>query len=372
MSNLTSEYRLRLELERAVEEPPEIDKYEPAPVYVRFFDSLQDYTKLNRYLLYFLVALFPYFLYILLALTFGLEHSRFTDYWIRLNFSGWMFGSFLFMNYIYGKSISVYPLLTYLAHTPYNKHRIRLLYDTMFVSHRQHVVYFVIAVLTTATGVYLGLDLELAPKLFIIISSFVAGYIIGFGVWYSFGLAKLVHTIGKMKNIKINYLNPTYSIGVVEIPRLSSIWTMCFFGEALIVYIGLLLPDWSQNSDVTSTVQVFWLIIFLCLAVFNFINPITAVSRLTNEAKTRFKLAILDKLHSKLNSIEHSIDSIGQHFQEIKLIDELYERVSLAKSYVFDWAVFFRFLATSIPSLFLLFLNHYEDILRIFNLVNKR
>lgn len=363
--------QLRLELEKAAEGTIETDSYEYAPIYVRLFDSLEDYTRLNRYILYLLVALLPYFLFQFLANIFGWEHSHFTDYWIRLNFSGWMFGSFLFMNYIYNKSVSIYPLLSYLGDTPFNRHRLRLHYDIMFASRKQKLVYTLTGVLTTSTGIYLGVELEMAPKLFIITSSFVAGYVIGFGVWYSFGLAYLIRSVGRLKNVKINYLNPTYSIGVFEIPRLSSVWSMCFFGEAVIVYVGLLFPNWSQTNDTASNLQAFWLVVFIALSVFNYLNPISAVSRLTNEAKTRFKLSILDKLHEKLNAIEHDVEAFGRLYQEIKLIDEFYERVSLAKSYVFDWAVFFRFLATSIPASLIIFLEHYSLFVKLFDTLNQ-
>jgi hypothetical protein len=371
MNNLGIIDQFRLDIEKVAEETDEIDRYENAPIYVRIFDSLEDYTKLNRYFLYLLISLLPFLIYQFLATLCNWEKSIFTDYWIRLNFSGWTFGCFLFMNYIYNKSVNIFPLLSYLADTPYNKHRLRILYDTVFTSKSQNVVYLITAVLTTTTGVYLGLELDIAPKVFIILSSFLAGYIIGFGLWYSFGLAFLIHSIGKMKNVKINYLNPTYSIGVFEIPRLSSAWSMCFFGEAIIVYVGLLFTKWAQHTEIVSTIQLFWLSIFLILSVFNFINPIAAVSKLTNEAKTRFKLTILNKLHRRLSDIENDIDSLGQHYQEIKLIEEFYEKVSIAKSYIFDWAVFFRFLATTIPAALIIFLENHEVFVKLFNLFNQ-
>lgn len=362
LNNVREDLLWRLDL------PLEYDTYDGKPIYVSFFDNLEDNIKFNRFFLYLFVALLPYLIYFLFSFTFGWEHEKFSDYWIRLNFSGWAFGSFLFMNYIYSKTTSVFPLLSYLADTAYNKHQLVLLYDKIFISHWQNRVCTIVGILTTVTGTYLDMNLPLAPKIYIIINSFFVGYIIGFGLWYSIGLAILIRSVGNMQNVKINYLNPSYSIGIYEIPRLASIWSMCFFGEAIIVYVGLLFPNWSVQSHITNIIQLFWLIIFLILAIYNFIHPISAISKLTNDAKTKFKLIVLDRLHESLGKVEKNIENIGEYYKEINIIEGLYEKISLSKSYLFDWAILFRFLATSIPTIIIIFLEHYRSIKELLNI----
>ena len=358
---------VRGDLQWKLERPLEFDTYDKKPIYVTFFDNLQDNFKINRFFLYLLTALLPYLIYFALSFAFSLEIKKFSDYWIRLNFSGWAFGSFLFMNYIYFKTRSIFPLLSYLANKAYNKHQLVLLYDKIFLSHWQNKICILVGILTTITGTYLDMNLPLVPKIYIIINSFFVGYIIGFGLWYSIGLAILIRAIGKMQNVKINYLNPSYSIGIYEIPRLASTWSMCFFGEAIIVYVGLLFPNWSVQNHIISIIQLFWLIIFLFLAIYNFIHPISAISKLTNDAKTKFKLIVLDRLHESLAKVEKDIGNLGEYYKEINIIEELYEKISLSKSYLFDWAVLFRFLATSIPTLFIIFLEYYKDIKDLLN-----
>lgn len=337
--------------------------YSIKPFYVTFFDFLEEHTRLNRYILYLLVSLIPYLVFIPFSSLLGNDSFDFTKVWLKLNFSGWAFGCFLFMNYIYHKSVEIYPLLHYLANTAYNKHHIEKLYDFLFISKYQIITCIATGILTTATGTYLDFHLTTISKYYIIFNSFIIGFIIGTGLWYSIGLANLIRTIGRMKNVKINYINPTYSIGVFEIPKLASVWSLCFFSEVIIVYLGLILPDWNQNYAVIQNMQVFWLIIFISISIYNFVHPISAISKLTNDAKTKIKILIMDNLYSKLSEAENNIDKFHNNYAEIKVIEELYEKIAFAKTYIFDWSVFFRFLATTIPSIVILILKHYSDIM---------
>lgn len=352
-----------------LEKPLDADYYDNKPIYVSFFDNVQDYVRINRFFIYLITALFPYLFYFFISYLFHLDHGLFSEYWIRLNFSGWALGSFLFMNFIYNKTVSIFPLLSYLAYTPFNKHNLLLAYDRLFRSPLQKYVCIGVGLLTTSTGSILGMNIPDAPKIYIIINSFFVGYIIGFGVWFSIGLSALIKDIGKMRNVKINYLNPSYSIGIFEIPRLASIWSMCFFGEAIIVYAGLLLPNWNMVNNITGWIQLFWMVVFLSLAIYNFVHPINAISNLTNEAKTKFKLIVLDRLHDSLNKVENDLANLDTYSKEINTIEELYEKISLSKSYLFEWAVVIRFFATAIPTLLIIFLEHYEHIKKLFNLI---
>ncbi len=344
------------------------DYYDKKPNYITFFDNLQDYLKINRFFIYLIIALFPYFLYFPVSYIFDFHNELFTEYWVRLNFSGWALGSFLFMNYIYNKTISIFPMLSYLAHTPYNKHLLSISYDRLFRSYFQNLVCIITGLLTTATGTYLGMNLPFASKIYIIINSFFVGFIIGFGLWFSIGLAFLIRDISKMKNVKLNYLNPSNSIGIYEIPRLASVWSMCFFGEAIIIYIGLILPNWNLQNNITEAIQLFWLLIFLSITIYNFVHPISSISNLTNEAKIRFKQIVLDRLHDRLLKVENDLENLSNYSKEIYLIEELFEKVSLSKSYMFEWAVVLRFFATAIPTIFIIFLEHYSLVKKLFNL----
>jgi hypothetical protein len=345
------------------------DYYDKKPIYVTFFDNLQDYIKINRFSLYILVSLVPYLVYLPISYFFNINSGAFSEYWLKLNFSGWALGSFLFMNYIYKKATSVYTHLSYLANTAYNRHLLFLSYDRLFHSPLQNIVCIFIGLLTSATGTYLGMLLPDIPNIYIIINSFFVGYILGFGVWFSIGLGLLIRDVSNMKNVKLNYINPSYSIGIFEIPRLASIWSLCFFGESIIVYIGLLLPQWSKSGFNTGAIQVFWLTVFLFISVYNYIYPIVSISNLANESKTRFKKIVSDRLYEKLSIVEGNMENLSDITNDIKQIDSLFEKLSLSKSYLFDWSVVIRFFATAIPTLFIIVFEHYDTIKRLFNII---
>lgn len=345
------------------------DYYDKKPIYVSFFDNLQDYIKINRFLLYVLVSLVPYLLYLPLSHLFNFNSDSFTEYWLKLNFSGWALGSFLFMNYIYKKSTSIYSHLSYLAHTPYNKHLLVLSYDRLFHSPLQTITCILIGLLTSVTGIYLGMLLPEIPNLYIIVNSFFVGYILGFGVWFSMGLGLLIRDVSNMKNIKLNYINPSYSIGIFEIPRLASIWSLCFFGESIIVYIGLLLPQWSKSGFNAGAIQVFWLTVFLFISIYNYIYPVVSISKLANESKTRFKKIISDRLYEKFSNVEGNLENLSDITNDIQQIDKLFEKLSLSKSYLFDWSVVIRFLATAVPTIFIIGFEHYDTIKKLFNII---
>jgi len=47
-------------------------------------------------------------------------------------------------------------------------------------------------------------------------------------------------------------------------------------------------------------------------------------------------------------------------------MEELYEKTSASKSYIFEWVVILRFLATTIPTLLILFIQHFKIIKEFF------
>jgi hypothetical protein len=355
---------------------PELDRYDRTPPYVAFFDTLKEYTKINRFILYLLVSIFPYVLFIPLALIFGWDANAFSSYWMRLNFSGWALGTFLFMNHMYRRTIVAYPLLSYLARTPYNKNELVSLYNHLFLGRSQTITCVITGILCTLTGLCLDLNLSGPPRYYIIVNSFFVGYLLGYGMWYCIGISTLILHVGKMRNVKVNYLNPFYSVGVVEMPELASIWSLCFFFEAIIVYVGLVLPDWTQSATflgakITSLVQVFWLIVFLGIAIYNFVNPISAVSRLASDAKMNIKIMIIDKLYKLYMDVEADVENLSLTHKDIVSLAEFYEKVVFSRSKLFDWAVFVRFLATSIPTVLIVVIEHFDTLERIIQFVKK-
>ena len=180
MTDVEESNKLKSDLLISLELIPDVDVYEPKPFYFSLFETLEDYSKINRYFLFVIVSLLPFLFYYIISFLFNLDTNRFAEHWLKVNFSGWAFGTFLFMNYIYQKTASIYPYLLYLGHTPYNKYVITKLYDLMFISKSQKITCVATGILTTATGTYLGgFDLSIFPKLYIMVNSFFFGYILG-------------------------------------------------------------------------------------------------------------------------------------------------------------------------------------------------
>lgn len=340
----------------------------PVPFYVLVFDILQEYTKLPRLVLYIIVSLIPYFLYFPLADIFGWTRDGYTDYWIRLNFSGWALGSFLFMNYIYAKSKTLFPVFIYLCGNPYNRYLLYREYKNIFKSRGQLIITIGVAVLTTVTGVVMNMGLPYEPKFYITINSFIVGLIIGPGLWYSIGLGKMIQAVGNMQNLKVNSFNPYFSIGIGELPNLSSIWSFCFFGEAILVYVGLVFPNWQGSESIVGGIQIFWLLIFLGVALFNLINPMSAIAKITGDAKTKLRLTVSEKIFNRIGKLETDDDSFINETNNIYALQETYEKITNAKTSTLELPVILRFLAATISTLIIIFIEHLDKLLTFFDI----
>lgn len=346
----------------------------PKPLYVQALDVAQQYfstSSISRYLLYLLASVIPVLVGWLSSLCFHLNFNNFLELWVKYNFSGWVFGSFLFMNYAYQRSLESFDDLLLMAKTSYNKHLIWIQFKRMYRSKQQTVVCAVTGLLTAITGTFLGVNIAGFYKYYIIINSFIAGFVVGYGLWHTIALSRLFRILGRLDNISINIKNPFSSVGLLEIPLLASNWSVVFFAEIIIVYVGLVLPEWSRSNVAITAVQSFWLTVFLLIGFYNYFYPRHVVHKMVNEQKRDVLIHLQDKLDNAYTMDAYNKEEIENMQAIIDFTENRIDQVISSSGHLVDIRVVVRFAITTLLAIALLVIENIDTLARVWRFIQN-
>jgi hypothetical protein len=345
----------------------EKNSYGYAPPYASLIGVMQG--SFRQFLLVLGISLSPIFIAYLLSFVNFVNFDVFLACWIRLNFSAWIFGAFYFMNYIFKKSLNYYDEFLFLTQKQKSDQRIvKDSYDFMFNSNKQYICYVIIGVLCTLTGYTLQIQVSGFTKWYIIFWSFWSGFAIGSGLWYAFGLARFIFKITSIQGLHINPIYPSTSVGLSEIIQLSSFWSFCFICECLLVYTGLFITHWMAPYSLVRGLQVFWLMIILLIAIFNFVFPYSRIKKLISLVKREHLKSIQNLLDvSWANATSTSNVEKRLFKEEIYYMAELQRLIRKDNEAMFDTSVILRLLSSVVVPLILTMYEKPDIINKIIN-----
>ena len=340
------------------------------PIYSIILSRFGARNVLSKSICGIVISLIPVVLAKLLETVKLIEFEDFWNNWLRLNFSGWIIGAFVFMNYIYHKSRDFYLDFIFLANN--DKANIDIVnqsYESMFNSKTQNRFYISVGVLCSITGIMLGVNASGFTYFYIVFWSFWCGYVVGWGLWYTYALAKFMRRITSLNNLHLNPVYPSSSVGLFEISKIASSWSFCFFFEFLLIYAGLFFPSWTANKHWIRGVQMFWLSICLAVIVFNFIYPFVRINKLVSKVKRRSLMAVQELLGTSWSQIvsskiKHKSEIVKD---EVHYLSELHYLIRSRKNLPLNASIILKFISSVIVQALLLSSERPQILDKIYN-----
>lgn len=353
-------------------------KSKPHPLCSHLLSKLSRKLRLPSVVVVIAVCVMPFFIGLSLALFFNENMASYSDFWIRVNFSGYIAGALFFMPFIYSKFYDFLSEWIYMIDDKKELEEFERLVDYIFRNRWQEITCIFTCIVGTATGVYFGVPLEIVTKSWIIAVAAFANFLIGYGLWFTILLPFFIKNFLAMNSLRVNYMEPSVSVGIRELANISSTWALCFMFEAIFVCIGLFVPHWAIARSTVLTVSMSWTLIILFLTVMNSIYPQIIISnkiiRYKRNGSIIFQEKVNDVLHRFLYADrikEFSVEQVKNELETIRYLHEVYKNIIKSKNYAIDLTFVSKLASAILIPIGLLFLQKPDIIYSLVRVVRN-
>lgn len=324
------------------------------PFYQKWLVFIRDKYHIPKFIVVLIFSFLPYLFGLLFMVLVGSNIHAYTNFWLKVNFSGWIAGMFLFMTYIYLKTVDLVSEIMFILETKEQVDVIKECYKLMFISRYQVIHSFVWGLIVSATGLIMGVPLDKWGVTYMGLAAFVAGFLVASGLWYSIASSIFVYKFSRFNKIKVNIFEPSRTIGIREVANLLGTWGFCFILESVLVLFGFFCANWYYGQKVIAFLHLFWTSFVLAIAIFVFLFPHILIKRLVVRGKKQGSKFFQDKISKMLDGLgEHSLDKLDLLEKELSILTQhqkIYINIIKSPSMAVDLSVIGKFFsALSVP-----------------------
>lgn len=307
-----------------------------------------------------ILALSPYLIGLLFLSFTGSDLRAYTSFWLKVNFSAWIAGMFLFMSYIYNKTVDLLDDFLFVLDQKNQVNTVCACYRLMFVSKGQILTGVIWGIIIALVGLSMGVPLDVWGTAYLAVSAFVAGFLISTGFWYTVTSAIFIHRYSQFTKISFNIIDPSRTIGIREMANLMGTWGICAVLQAVLILFGFYFPDWGFSPHVIDLMHFFWTMFIFVLILFIFIFPHTCIKRMIVSGKrmgARKYHRLISEVSDRITSTSTSdLDDVEKSLTLLNQCQDVYQNISRSPSFAMDISVIGKFFsALIVPILIALF-----------------
>lgn len=335
------------------------------PFYEKWLMFIRDKYHIPKFIVILMFSFLPYLVGLLFMTLVGSNIHAYTEFWLRVNLSGMLAGAFLFMSYIYFKTVDIIDEVIFILETKEQMDKVRKCYELMFISKYQIIHSFVWALVISATGLIMGVPLDKWGVIYMGLAASGTGFVMATGLWYTITSSIFVYKFSRFEKIKVNMFEPSRTIGIREVANLLGTWGICLILEALLVLFGFYYANWSYGQEIIIFFHSFWTLFVFAIAIFVFMYPHISVKRLIINGKRQGSRDFQKRISKMLDNLDkHSPNELELLERELNILcqyQKIYVDIVKSPSMAMDLSVVGRFVSALIIPLviFMLQERHY-------------